>query len=67
MLIMRNQNTKMAIFGANGYVAKNLRRLHFSKIDFVSISRRDFKSYDHENKIRIFNLNNQIPDNLQNW
>ncbi|MBP2624759.1 MAG: NAD(P)H-binding protein [Nitrosopumilaceae archaeon] len=64
-----HRHLKIAVFGANGYVAKNLRELlHFKKIDSVSsISRSDFKSYAKENKILISNLDNSISCNLRNY
>jgi NADH dehydrogenase len=43
---------KIAITGANGFVAKNLRHtLHLYKIPVVAIARRRFKSYPLETKV----------------
>ena len=43
---------KIVITGANGFVAKNLRKyLSEKNIDLVSISRNDFKEYGNEFKI----------------
>ena len=43
---------KVAVTGANGFVAKNLRKyLSKHNIDLISISRSNFKEYDNEVKI----------------
>jgi nucleoside-diphosphate-sugar epimerase len=43
---------KVAVTGANGFVAKNLRKyLSKNNIDLISISRSNFKEYDGEVKI----------------
>ena len=44
--------TKIAITGANGFVAKNLRKLFFDRnISTISIARKNFKAYKNETKI----------------
>lgn len=44
--------TKIAITGANGFVARNLRKLFSDKnISIVSIARKNFKTYKNETKI----------------
>jgi len=43
---------KVTVTGANGFVAKNLRKyLSKHNIDLISISRSNFKEYDNEVKI----------------
>ena len=43
---------QVVITGANGFVAKNLRKyLSKNNIDLISISRSDFKEYKNESKI----------------
>ena len=45
---------QVVITGANGFVAKNLRKyLSKNNIDLISISRSDFKEYKNELKSRI--------------
>ena len=49
---MKNQQLRIVITGANGFVARNLRRiLHYKKIDSVCIARRNFQNYKSEIKI----------------
>ena len=52
---------KIVIIGANGFVAKNLRK-HLSKnnFDLISISRNDFKEYKNEKKIISNNYDEKI-------
>jgi len=51
---------QVVITGANGFVAKNLRKyLSKNNIDLISISRSDFKEYKNESKI-IFQSFHQI-------
>ena len=52
---------KIVITGANGFVAKNLRKyLSEKNIDLVSISRNDFKEYGNEFKIISKNYDEKI-------
>ena len=51
----------MVITGANGFVAKNLRKyLSENNVDLISISRSDFKEYKNEFKIISKNYNEKI-------
>ncbi|HJJ21218.1 MAG: NAD(P)H-binding protein [Crenarchaeota archaeon] len=52
---------KIVIIGANGFVAKNLRK-HLSKnnFDLISISRNDFNEYKNEKKIISNNYDEKI-------
>ena len=52
---------KIVIIGANGFVAKNLRK-HLSKnnLDLISISRNDFNEYKNEKKIISNNYDEKI-------
>ena len=65
---MESQSPRIAITGANGFVAKNLRKvLNKKKINTISISRRNFKPYKHESKIISSNLSEDtILPNLRN-
>ena len=48
---------KVVVTGANGFVAKNLRKyLSKNNINLISISRSDFKEYNNELKIKILHL-----------
>jgi len=52
---------KIVITGANGFVAKNLRKyLSEKNIDLISISRNDFKEYGNEFKIISKNYDEKI-------
>jgi hypothetical protein len=43
---------QVVVTGANGFIAKNLRKyLSENNIDLISISRSDFKEYKNELKI----------------
>ena len=56
MMIQQN-NLRVAITGANGFVAKNVRvHLHKSGLNLISISRNFFKTYQNEKKIISSNL-----------
>jgi len=49
---MENQQLRIAITGANGFVARNLRRiLYEEKIHSICIARRNFQNYKSETKI----------------
>jgi len=65
---MESLSPRIAITGANGFVAKNLRKvLNEKKINTISISRRNFKPYKHESKIISSNLSEDtILPNLRN-
>lgn len=61
---MKNPSLHIAITGANGFVARNLRRiLYEKKISAVCIARRNFRSYTLESKIVSSDLSekNLIP------
>ena len=46
------ERIKVVVTGANGFVAKNLRKyLSENNVDLISISRTNFKEYDNEVKI----------------
>ena len=52
---------KVTVTGANGFVAKNLRKyLSKHNIDLISISRSNFKEYDNEVKIISKNYDEKI-------
>ena len=52
---------KVVVTGANGFIAKNLRKyLSENNIDLISISRSDFKEYDNELKIISKNYDEKI-------
>jgi len=52
---------KIVITGANGFVAKNLRKyLSEKNIDLISISQNDFKEYGNESKIVSKNYDEKI-------
>ncbi|HII05115.1 MAG TPA: NAD-dependent epimerase/dehydratase family protein, partial [Nitrosopumilus sp.] len=52
---------KVVVTGANGFVAKNLRKyLSKNNIDLISISRNDFKEYKDELKIISKNYDEKI-------
>ncbi|MSS85626.1 MAG: epimerase [Thaumarchaeota archaeon] len=52
---------KIVIIGANGFVAKNLRKyLSKNNFDLISISRNDFKEYKNEKKIISNNYDEKI-------
>ena len=52
---------QVVITGANGFVAKNLRKyLSKNNIDLISISRSDFKEYKNEFKIISKNYDEKI-------
>jgi len=49
---MKNHSMRLVITGANGFVARNLRRvLREKKINSVCIARKNFQSYKYESKI----------------
>ena len=55
---------QVVVTGANGFVAKNLRRyLSQNNIDLISISRSDFKEYKNEFKIISKNYDEKIITN----
>ena len=46
------KSLKIVVTGANGFIAKNLRRyLSEKNIDLISVSRNDFHTFKSENKI----------------
>jgi len=52
---------KVVIIGANGFVARNLRKyLSEKNIDLISISRNNFKEYENESKIISKNYDEKI-------
>jgi len=52
---------KVVVTGANGFVAKNLRKyLSENNVDLISISRSDFKEYNNELKIISKNYDEKI-------
>ena len=52
---------KVVVTGANGFVAKNLRKyLSENNVDLISISRSDFKEYSNELKIISKNYDEKI-------
>ena len=52
---------KVVVTGANGFVAKNLRKyLSKNNVDLISISRSDFKEYNNELKIISKNYDEKI-------
>ena len=55
-MVLQN-NLRVVITGANGFVAKNVRNhLHKSGLNLISISRKNFKTYQNEKKIISSNL-----------
>lgn len=55
-MVLQN-NLRAVITGANGFVAKNVRKhLHKSGFNLISISRKNFKIYQNEKKIISSNL-----------
>ena len=55
------KRTQVVVTGANGFVAKNLRKyLSKNNIDLISISRSDFKEYKNELKIISKNYDEKI-------
>ena len=55
---------QVVIAGANGFIAKNLRKyLSENNVDLISISRSDFKEYKNEFKIISKNYNEKIITN----
>ena len=55
------KRTQVVVTGANGFVAKNLRKyLSKNNIDLISISRSDFKEYNNELKIISKNYDEKI-------
>ena len=52
------KSLKIVVTGASGFIAKNLRRyLSKQNVDLISISRSDFKKFNHESKIISKNYN----------
>jgi NADH dehydrogenase len=59
---MKNLPHRIVITGANGFVARNLRRiLNEKKINSIGISRRNFKSYKFETQIITTDFDNLVP------
>lgn len=55
--MVQQNNLRVAITGANGFVAKNVRNyLHKSGLNLISISRKNFKTYLGERKIILSNF-----------
>ena len=58
---------KVVVTGANGFVAKNLRKyLSENNIDLISISRSNFKEYDDEVKIISKSYDEKIINKIKN-
>ena len=66
MSIMKN-SLQIAITGANGFVARNFRRiLNEKKINTICIARRNFTSYKSETKIISRDLSEKLVPKLKN-
>jgi len=64
---MKNHSSSIAITGANGFVAKNLRKiLNKKKIHTVCIARRNFLSYKYETKIISTEFSNKLFQKIKN-
>ncbi len=64
---MKNQKLRIAITGANGFVAKNLRRiLYEEKIGSACIARRNFSKYNTETKIITEKFSTKLASQIQN-
>ena len=58
---------KVVVTGANGFVAKNLRKyLSKNNVDLISISRSDFKEYNNELKIISKSYDEKIINKIKN-
>ena len=63
---MKN-SLQIAITGANGFVARNFRRiLNEKKINTICIARRNFTSYKYETKIISRDLSEKLVPKLKN-
>ncbi|MCY3975845.1 MAG: NAD(P)H-binding protein [Thaumarchaeota archaeon] len=66
--MISNNNAKIIVAGANGYLGTNLRKsLHRKKFNFVSISRKDFEAYVEEDKILVNNIDVSISNRIKNY
>ena len=64
---MKNHSSSIAITGANGFVARNLRKiLNKKKIHTVCIARRNFQSYKSETKIISTEFSNKLFQKIKN-
>jgi len=64
---MKNHSSSIAITGANGFVARNLRKiLNKKKIHTVCIARRNFQSYKYETKIISTEFSNKLFQKIKN-
>ena len=64
---MKNQPLSIAITGANGFVAKNLRKiLHQKEIHAICIARRNFQNYKSETKIITEKFSIKLASKIKN-
>ncbi len=64
---MKNQQLRIAITGANGFVAKNLRKILYEKeINSICIARRNFQTYNSETKIISTEFSTKLISKIKN-
>lgn len=64
---MKNQQLRIAIAGATGFIAKNLRDvLHQEKINSFCIARRNFQNYKSETKIISKKISLKLAPKIKN-